>query len=64
MTFREGGEGPLTFTVFLTRAWRLEFAYLAVRVFGRWFNYHTMWRNIPGYLAAVDPHAIAAALPR
>ncbi len=28
------------------------------------FGYHTMWRNIPGYLAEVDPAAIAAAMPR
>jgi protein tyrosine/serine phosphatase len=28
------------------------------------FGYHTMWRNIPGYLEEVDPAAIAAAMPR
>jgi len=26
------------------------------------FGYHTMWRNIPAYLAQVDPAAIARAL--
>lgn len=40
VTFREGGVGPLTFTLFLSRRLRPEFFYIALRLGDRWFRWH------------------------
>jgi hypothetical protein len=41
LTFREAATWGVTFTVFLTADWRVDFVYCSVRLRGRWF----WWSN-------------------
>ena len=42
LTFREGGAGPLTFTIALGPGLVPRFVYIALRIRSRWFRWHKL----------------------